>query len=568
LSDTKPGDTKFIFVTGGVVSALGKGITAASIGRLLVSRGFRVQLQQFDPYINVDPGTMSHFQHGEVFVTEDGAETDLDLGHYERFTDENTSRASNVTAGAVYNSVIKRERRGDYLGATVQVIPHITNEIKQKILIVAESQSVDFVITEIGGTVGDIESLPFLESIRQLYTDIGPKRAMFIHLTLVPYVGHAGELKTKPTQHSVNELRRIGIQPHALVCRSEGRLDREIRTKIALFASLPVDAVISAHDVDNIYKVPLVFRAEGVDDLVLDHFGMEAPSPDMSEWEAMVRRAESATAKVKIAVVGKYVQLADAYKSVIEALEHGGFHHGVDVEVELVDSENFDAERLEGCDGILIPGGFGERGIEGKVEAARIAREKGIPYLGICLGMQIAVVEFARNVCGMDGANSAEFDPETPYPVVDLLPEQKEVSDLGGTMRLGADPVKLHEDTQAREIFDEPVIYKRHRHRYEVNNMLRRRLEEEGLVASGTSPDDRLVEVIELPDHPFFVASQFHPEFNSRPTRPEPLFRDFVGAAAKRAAERPAREPAEAEAAAEAETAAEESEGISVRRSS
>ena len=349
MSQTNKGDTRFIFVTGGVVSALGKGIAAASIGRLLVSRGYRVQLQKFDPYINVDPGTMSPFQHGEVFVTEDGAETDLDLGHYERFTDENTSRASNVTAGAVYNSVINRERRGDYLGATVQVIPHITNEIKNKILIVAESQSVDFVITEIGGTVGDIESLPFLESIRQLYTDLGPKRAMFVHLTLVPYVGHAGELKTKPTQHSVNELRRIGIQPHALVCRSEGRLDREIREKIALFASLPVDAVISAHDVDNIYKVPLVFRAEGVDDLVLDHFGMEAPSPDLAEWEAMVRRADAAEGKVRIALVGKYVQLADAYKSVIEALEHGGIHHGVEVEVELVDSENFDPERLEGA---------------------------------------------------------------------------------------------------------------------------------------------------------------------------------------------------------------------------
>jgi CTP synthase len=540
MNPSPKGDTKFIFVTGGVVSALGKGIAAASIGRLLVSRGYRVQLQKFDPYINVDPGTMSPFQHGEVFVTEDGAETDLDLGHYERFTDENTSRASNVTAGAVYNSVIRRERRGDYLGATVQVIPHITNEIKQKILIVAESQAVDFVITEIGGTVGDIESLPFLESIRQLYTDIGPKRAMFIHLTLVPYVGHAGELKTKPTQHSVNELRRIGIQPHALVCRSEGRLDREIRSKIALFASLPVDAVISAHDVDNIYKVPLVFRAEGADDLVLDHFGMEAPSPDLAEWEAMVRRADAASGEVRIAVVGKYVQLEDAYKSVIEAIEHGGFHHGVEVKIELVDSENFDPEKLEGCDGILIPGGFGERGIEGKVQAARIARERSIPYLGICLGMQIAVVEFARTVVGMEGANSAEFDPETPFPVVDLLPEQKEVSDMGGTMRLGADPVKLHEGTKAREIFGEAVIYKRHRHRYEVNNQLRRRLEDEGLVCGGTSPDERLVEMVELPDHPFFVASQYHPEFNSRPNRPEPLFREFVGAAATHAGERPA----------------------------
>ena len=381
MSPTTQGDTRFIFVTGGVVSALGKGIAAASIGRLLVSRGYRVQLQKFDPYINVDPGTMSPFQHGEVFVTEDGAETDLDLGHYERFTDENTSRASNVTAGGVYNSVIRRERRGDYLGATVQVIPHITNEIKQKIRIVAESQAVDFVITEIGGTVGDIESLPFLEAIRQLYTELGPKRAMFVHLTLVPYIGHAGELKTKPTQHSVNQLRGIGIQPHALVCRSEGRLDREIREKIALFASLPVEAVISAHDVDNIYKVPLVFRAEGVDDLVLDHFGLEAPSPDLTDWEAMVRRADAATGNVRIAIVGKYVQLEDAYKSVIEALEHGGIHHGVNVEIELVDSENLDQEALEGLDGILIPGGFGERGIEGKIagRADRPRAEDPVP---------------------------------------------------------------------------------------------------------------------------------------------------------------------------------------------
>jgi CTP synthase len=551
MSRDQQGDTRFIFVTGGVVSALGKGIASASIGRLLVSRGFRVQIQKFDPYINVDPGTMSPFQHGEVFVTEDGAETDLDLGHYERFTDENTSRASNVTAGAVYNSVIRRERRGDYLGATVQVIPHITDEIKQRILIVAESQAVDFVITEIGGTVGDIESLPFLEAIRQLYTDIGPRRCMFVHLTLVPYVGHAGELKTKPTQHSVNELRRIGIQPHALVCRSEGGLDRDIRRKIALFASLPEEAVISARDVDNIYKVPLVFHPEGVDDLVLDHFGIEAPAPDLGEWEEMVRRADAAQGTARIALVGKYVQLADAYKSVIEALRHGGFHHGINVEVELVDSEAFDPDRLDDADGILIPGGFGERGIEGKVQAARIARERSIPYLGICLGMQIAVVEFARSIAGMDGANSSEFDPETPYPVIDLLPEQKEVSDMGGTMRLGADPVKLHEGTRAREIFGEAVIYKRHRHRYEVNNMLRRRLEDEGLVCGGTSPDERLVEMIELPDHPFFVASQFHPEFNSRPNRPEPLFREFVGAAAALARERAPEEDREAEPAPE-----------------
>jgi CTP synthase len=540
MSPSTQGDTRFIFVTGGVVSALGKGIAAASIGRLLVSRGYRVQLQKFDPYINVDPGTMSPFQHGEVFVTEDGAETDLDLGHYERFTDENTSRASNVTAGGVYNSVIRRERRGDYLGATVQVIPHITNEIKQKIRIVAESQAVDFVITEIGGTVGDIESLPFLEAIRQLYTELGPKRAMFVHLTLVPWIGHAGELKTKPTQHSVNQLRGIGIQPHALFCRSERRLDQEIREKIALFASLPVDAVISSYDVDNIYKVPLGYRAEGVDDLVLDHFGLEAPAPDLSDWEAMVRRADAATGEVRIAIVGKYVQLEDAYKSVIEALEHGGIHHGVNVKIELVDSEHLEPEQLDGLDGILIPGGFGERGIEGKVTAARIARERKIPYFGICLGMQIAVVEFARHVAGMEGANSSEFDPETPYPVVDLLPEQKELRDMGGTMRLGADPVRLYEGTRAFEIFGEGVIYKRHRHRYEVNMFLRTRLEDEGLVAGGTSPDGRLVEMVELPDHPFYVASQFHPEFNSRPNRPEPLFREFVGAAATHAGEHPA----------------------------
>ncbi|MCB0870130.1 MAG: CTP synthase [Solirubrobacterales bacterium] len=541
MSDQYQGETRFIFVTGGVLSALGKGIASASIGRLLVSRGFRVQIQKFDPYLNVDPGTMSPFQHGEVFVTEDGAETDLDLGHYERFTDENTSRASNVTAGAVYNSVIKRERRGDYLGGTVQVIPHITDEIKNRILIVAETKQVDFVITEIGGTVGDIESLAFLEAIRQLYTDLGPRRAMFIHLTLVPYIVHAGEMKTKPTQHSVNELRRIGIQPDALICRSVSGLDRDIRKKIAQFASLPTDSVISGQDVDNVYKIPLMYRAEGLDDFILEHFHMDdAPPPDLSEWESMLRMAENTEGTVKIALVGKYIQLADSYKSVIEALEHGGIHNGVDVEIDLVDSEDFDVTRLEGADGILIPGGFGERGVEGKIEAARFARENGIPYLGICLGMQIAVIEFARHIAGMDGANSAEFDPETPFPVVDLLPEQKEVSDMGGTMRLGADPVKLHDGTRALEIFGEAVIYKRHRHRYEVNNLLRTRLEDQGLICSGTSPDERLVEIVELSDHPFYVASQFHPEFNSRPNRPEPLFREFMKAAAEAAAAKPA----------------------------
>jgi CTP synthase len=561
MPDQRP-RTRFIFITGGVVSSLGKGIAAASIGRLLVSRGLKVAIQKFDPYINVDPGTMSPFQHGEVFVTEDGAETDLDLGHYERFTDANTSRGSNVTAGAIYNSVIRKERRGDYLGGTVQVVPHITDEIKHRVKLIAESQDVDVVITEIGGTVGDIESLPFLEAIRQFPVDAGRRRCMFIHLTLVPYIGHAGELKTKPTQHSVNELRRIGIQPDMLMCRSEGGLPQDVRRKIALFASLPHDAIISARDVDNIYKVPLVYRAEGVDDFILDHFGMEAPAPDLSHWDQLVRRAGEAmdADPIRIALVGKYVQLEDAYLSVVESLRHSGFQLGRGVEVVWVDSESLDdsdaREKLGDVDGILIPGGFGERGIEGKIAAARIAREGKIPFLGVCLGMQMAVAEFARHVVGMDGANSTEFDPETPFPVIDLLPEQKEVADMGGTMRLGADPIKLHEGTAAREIYGEAVIYERHRHRYEVNNFLRRRLEAAGLVVSGTSPDERLVEVIEIHDHPFFVASQFHPEFKSRPDRPAPLFREFVRAALGRAQERGGVHGEEAEEAAAGTTGA------------
>jgi CTP synthase len=531
--------TRFIFVTGGVVSSLGKGIAAASIGQLLVSRGLSVSLQKFDPYINVDPGTMSPFQHGEVFVTEDGAESDLDLGHYERFTDVNATRGSNVTTGAIYDSVIRRERRGDYLGGTVQVIPHITDEIKSRIRRVAEADDVDIVITEIGGTVGDIESLPFLEALRQFQVDEGRKSCMFLHLTLVPFLGHAGELKTKPTQHSVQELRRIGIQPDMVMCRCEEPLSRDIREKIALFVNLPVDSVISARDVDSIYKVPLYFRAEGVDDQILEHFGIETDAPDLSGWESLVKRYDAASDVVRIGLVGKYTKLEDAYLSVIEALGHGGAHHGGKVEVRWIDSEKLadgqQLDELEQCDGILIPGGFGVRGIEGKIRAAKYARENNVPYLGICLGMQIAVADFARHVAGMDGANSTEFDPETPFPVVDLLPEQKEVRDMGGTMRLGADPVKLHEGTRARAIYDEPVIYERHRHRYEVNNHLRKRLEHDGMVFSGTSPDDRLVEIVELPDHPFFVASQFHPEFKSRPLRPQPLFRDFVGAALERA---------------------------------
>ncbi|MGZ6706906.1 MAG: CTP synthase [Solirubrobacteraceae bacterium] len=534
---------KFIFVTGGVVSSLGKGIAAASIGRLLVARGLSVGLQKFDPYINVDPGTMSPYQHGEVFVTEDGAETDLDLGHYERFTNTNTSRASNVTAGGIYNSVIRRERRGDYLGGTVQVVPHITDEIKQRVRLIAETSDVDVVITEIGGTVGDIESLPFLEAIRQFPVDVGRRNCMYIHLTLVPYIGHAGELKTKPTQHSVNELRRIGIQPDMLLCRSESELSSDIRKKIALFASLGHDAVVSAKDVDNIYKVPLWYHEQGVDVSICDYFGLDAEPADLDGWAEMVDHATNATQPVRIALVGKYVQLEDAYLSVSEALRHSGWIHDGQVEIDWVDSEDLSdeqaaAERLAAADGILGPGGFGGRGWEGKIRAAQIARERQIPYLGVCLGMHVAVSEFARNVAGMPGANSTEMDIETEYPVIDLLPEQKEVSDLGGTMRLGADPVKLHPDTRARESYGEAVVYERHRHRYEVSISLRKRLEAAGLIVSGTSPDERLVEIIELRDHPFYVASQFHPEFKSRPERPAPLFADFVAAALDRARSR------------------------------
>jgi CTP synthase len=534
--------TRYVFVTGGVVSSLGKGITAASLGALLKARGLKVEVQKFDPYINVDPGTMSPFQHGEVFVTEDGAETDLDIGHYERFLDQNLSKTSNHTSGAVWDTVIRKERRGEYLGSTVQVIPHITNEIKARIRRVAEATDCDVVISEIGGTVGDIESLPFLEAIRQFRREVGADNVLYVHVTLVPFIESAGELKTKPTQHSVNELRRIGIHPDIVVCRSSGPLSEDIRDKIALFADVEPEAVISNEDVPDVYLVPEALRAQGLDKLVCDKLGLGDGTADLTEWHDLTRRIDERQGMVEIALVGKYVKLRDAYLSVHEALKHAGIHHGCHVRVRWVDAEGMsveEAEReLERVEGVLVPGGFGSRGWEGKILACRVARERGIPYLGICLGMHVAVSEFARHVVGMEGANSTEMDPETPYPVIDLLPEQKEVEDLGGTMRLGAQAVELGEGTRAREIYGDAVVHERHRHRYEVNNHLRPRLVEAGLVVSGTVYEGRLVEIVELPDHPWFVASQFHPEFKSRPMRPAPLFRDFVGAAVERASSR------------------------------
>ena len=531
--------TKYVFVTGGVVSSLGKGITAASLGRLLKARDLRIQVQKFDPYLNVDPGTMSPFQHGEVFVTEDGAETDLDIGHYERFVDENLSRNANHTSGSIWYSVIRKERKGEYLGSTVQVIPHITNEIKDRIRRVAEATDTDVVISEIGGTVGDIESLPFLEAIRQFRREAGPENVLYLHVTFVPFIETAGELKTKPTQHSVNELRRIGIHPDIVVCRSHEPLSADIRDKIALFADVDREAVVANEDVSDVYLVPQALRVEGLDRLVCQRLGLPDTEPDLGEWDDLARRIAERQGEVEIALVGKYVKLQDAYLSVHEALKHAGIHHGTGVRVRWVDAEGMSLEEaaadLERSDGILVPGGFGSRGWEGKITACRIARERGIPYLGICLGMHVAVSEFARNVAGLDGANSTEMDPETPYPVIDLLPEQKEIEDLGGTMRLGADAVDLEEGTRIFEAYGEPVIHERHRHRYEVNNHFRPRLVDAGLVVSGTFQEGRLVEIIELPDHPWFVASQFHPEFKSRPTRPAPLFREFVGAALERA---------------------------------
>jgi CTP synthase len=530
--------TKHIFVTGGVASSLGKGISASSLGRLLKARGLRVTMQKLDPYINVDPGTMNPFEHGEVFVTDDGGETDLDLGHYERFIDESLSRDSNATTGSIYSAVLAAERRGDYLGKTVQVIPHITDEIKRRITRLA-GDDVDVVITEIGGTVGDIEILPFLEAVRQLRLDVGRRNVAFVHVTLVPFIGPAGEQKTKPTQHSVTELRARGIQPDVIVCRSERPLSDALKQKISRLCDVPPEAVVNAADAENLYEVPLTLHEEGFDDVVVRHLELDTRPPDLTEWERLVARIESATREVRVGIIGKYVSLPDAYLSVVEALKHGGFHHGARVEVDWIQAEEVEgllAEgRLRDLDGIVIPGGFGERGIEGKIAAAGYAREHRIPCLGLCLGMQVMTIEFARNVLGMTGANSTEFDPTTPYPVIDLMDSQRDVTEKGGTMRLGAYVAELVEGSIVARAYGKTVVSERHRHRYEFNPKFRHRFEGSGFVCSGTSPDGRLVEFIELADHPFWVGTQAHPEFKSRPNRPAPLFREFVAAALDRA---------------------------------
>ncbi len=527
-------ETKYIFVTGGVVTGLGKGITAASLGRLLKARGKKVTIQKFDPYINIDPGTMSPYQHGEVFVTEDGAETDLDLGHYERFVDENLSQYSNVTTGKIYWTVLNKERKGDFLGATVQVIPHITNAIKERVYRAGKNVNSDFVITEIGGTVGDIESTPFLEAIRQVASDVGRENVLYIHVTLIPYLRTSQEMKTKPSQHSVKELRVIGIQPDILVCRTEQPISDDMKEKLALFCDVKKECVIQNLDAESLYQLPLMLEKEGLAKIVCKHFKIPCAEPDLTEWEEMVEKERTRENAVKIALVGKYVELHDAYISIVESLRHAGIHHGTNVEVlwinsELVTEENV-AEQLKDADGILVPGGFGDRGIEGKIVATRYARESKTPFFGICLGMQCAVIEFARNVLKMEGAHSSELNPETPYPVIDLMPEQKDIDGLGGTMRLGAYPCKVEEGSFAFEAYKDELIYERHRHRYEFNNEYRDRLVQAGLKIVGVSPDERLVEMVEIADHPWFVGVQFHPEFKSRPNRSHPLFRDFVGA--------------------------------------
>ena len=543
---------KHIFVTGGVASSLGKGLTASSLGRLLKSRGLRVTLQKLDPYINVDPGTMNPFQHGEVFVTDDGGETDLDLGHYERFVDVPLNRKSNATTGSIYQAVLAKERHGAYLGETVQVIPHITNEIKDRITSLA-AEDVDVVITEVGGTVGDIEILPFLEAIRQFRKDVGRENVFYIHVTLVPFIGPSGEQKTKPTQHSVTELRSRGIQPDAIVCRSDRPIPTRLKEKISQLCDVPEEGIVSAVDADTLYEIPLVLHDEGLDGYVCRVLHLEEHEPDLTEWKGLVDRVRSADFDVRIGLVGKYINLPDAYLSVAEALRHGGYACGARVQIDWIasdDTEGLLAEgRLRDLDGIVIPGGFGFRGIEGKIAAAGFARVQDIPFLGLCLGLHCATIEFARDVCGLAGANSSEFDPHSPHPVIDLMDEQREIVDKGGTMRLGAYPAKLLAGSIVREAYGEEVVYERHRHRYEVNNNYRRRLEESGLVCSGASPDDRLVEFIELPRsmHPFFVATQAHPEFKSRPDRPHPLFKAFVYAARQRAEGRMPRLPLIAE---------------------
>lgn len=536
-------NTKYIFVTGGVVSSLGKGITAASLGRLLKSRGYRVTIQKFDPYINIDPGTMSPYQHGEVFVTDDGAETDLDLGHYERFIDINLSKNSNTTTGKIYQSVINKERRGDYLGGTVQVIPHITNAIKERVFIVGQQDNADFVITEIGGTVGDIESLPFLEAIRQVKKEVGRNDVLYIHVTLVPYIAAAGELKTKPTQHSVKELRSIGISPDIIVCRSEKPISKEMREKMAMFCDVDPDAVIQNLTAKSIYQVPMLMEEQQLDSIVLRKLDMEDKPKDMTGWHDMVARIlKKYDRKVTIAVVGKYVELQDAYISITESLRHAAVANEAELDIKWVNAEKIEGdsvdmtEVMEGVDGILVPGGFGNRGIEGKIKAIQYARENKIPFFGICLGMQCAVIEFARHVCGMTDANSSEFAPETAHPVIDLMPEQLDVEDMGGTMRLGLYPCKVYPDTLTMKAYNEELIYERHRHRYEFNNAFREEIVDKGLKLGGTLPNGRLVEIVELPEsvHPWFLGAQFHPEFKSRPTNPHPLFRDFIAAALRK----------------------------------
>ena len=529
--------TKYIFITGGVVSSLGKGITAASLGRLLKNRGLKVALQKFDPYINVDPGTMSPYQHGEVYVTEDGAETDLDVGHYERFVDENLTQYANCTTGRIYQTVLDKERRGDYLGQTVQVIPHITNEIKERVMLIENKAHPDVVITEIGGTVGDIESLPFLEAIRQLKFDLGKDRVMYIHVTLIPYIKAAGELKTKPSQHSVKELRSIGIQPDILVCRTEKDLSEDIRAKLALFCDVERQAVIQLKDAESIYEVPLMLAQEGLDQEVIKRLGISCGKADLADWGDMVERMRHLDKKVTVGLVGKYVQLQDAYLSIVESLHHAGFQYNCEVDIRWIYAEDIEKEGpeqlLKGVDAILVPGGFGERGIEGKIATAGYARRNKIPFLGICLGMQCAVIEFARNVCGLSGANSSEFDQNSPYPVVHLMQEQENIANKGGTMRLGVYPCEIVPGTMVREAYGQDEIKERHRHRYEINNLYRQQLEANGLKICGLSPDKTLVEIIEVTGQPWFVGCQFHPELKSRPNRPHPLFLGLIKAAIK-----------------------------------